>query len=210
MTMNHLDYSTTAVGDLLDAIASTDPVPGGGSAAALTGSIGVSLLLMVAGMNKTRHGSPEETTDLAAAAARLRPLRDELMALIATDGEAYRQVLTALKLPKNSTGETAARQDALATAMRAATEAPLQTMRTCLAALRDGVRIAAIGNPNAVTDAAVGTQLLLAAVRSAAMNVDVNLKGVGDAAYVTSAGAERRALAEQAGQLAEQAAQAAS
>jgi glutamate formiminotransferase/formiminotetrahydrofolate cyclodeaminase len=197
-------YEATSIGDLLDALASNDPVPGGGSAAALVGSVGVSLLLMVAGMSRTRTGAPEETADLAAAAARLRPLRDELMALIATDGDAYQQVLSAYKLPKGSDPEKAARRDAIADAMHNATEVPLQTMRACVRALREGVLVTTAGNPNAITDAAVGTQLLLAALRSAGMNVAVNLKGITDARYATATTAERQEMVEQAEQLVDQ------
>ena len=77
-----------ALADLVDAFSSTDPVPGGGSAAALAGAVGASLLLMVAGIPKTKSGAPEETADLADAAARLRPLRDSLLELVDRDSEA--------------------------------------------------------------------------------------------------------------------------
>ncbi len=65
-------YSEMALVDLLDAFASNEPVPGGGSAAALAGSLGASLLIMVAGLPKTRTDSPEEVADLSEASARLR------------------------------------------------------------------------------------------------------------------------------------------
>lgn len=83
-----MPYSEMALVDLLDAFASNEPVPGGGSAAALAGSLGVSLLIMVAGLPKTRTDSPEEAADLSEASARLRPLRDALTGLIddTTDG----------------------------------------------------------------------------------------------------------------------------
>jgi len=67
-------FSEFALIDLLDAFASNTPVPGGGSAAALAGALGVSLLIMAAGLPKSRTGAPEEAADLAEAAARLRPL----------------------------------------------------------------------------------------------------------------------------------------
>ena len=74
-------YSEFALIDLLDAFASNTPVPGGGSAAALAGALGVSLLVMAASLPKSRTGAPEEAADLAEAAARLRPLRDTLVQL---------------------------------------------------------------------------------------------------------------------------------
>jgi formiminotetrahydrofolate cyclodeaminase len=192
--MSESSYSAMGVASLLDAFASHDPVPGGGAAAALTGALGVSLLLMVAGMAKTRNGTPEETADLAEAAARLRPLREELIELIARDPQAYQQVIAALRLPKSTEAEQRRRRDAIEAATRLATEAPLETMRACEEALRDAPLIARAGNPNAVTDAAAGVTLLVAALRVAGMNVDVNVKGLTGEDYVTAATAERQQL----------------
>jgi formiminotetrahydrofolate cyclodeaminase len=183
-----------AVADLLDAFASSDPTPGGGSAAALTGSLGASLLLMVAGMAKTRTGTPEEATDLAAAAARVRPLREELIGLIDADSSAYLAVLAAYRQPRGTEREKAVRLEAIERAMRNATEVPLQTLRACEKALRDAPVVVRFGNPNAVADAAVGARILLAAVEGAAMNVGVNLPGLKDTAYALAADAERQAL----------------
>jgi methenyltetrahydrofolate cyclohydrolase len=193
-----------AVADLLDAFASSDPTPGGGSAAALTASLGASLLLMVAGMAKTRTGAPEEATDLAAAAARVRPIREELIGLIVADSNAYLGVLAAYRQPRGSEPEKAARLDAIERAMRTATEVPLQTLRASEKALQEAPVIARFGNPNAVADAAVGARILLAAVEGAALNVGVNLPGLKDAAYVLAADAERQTLLLSARNLARQ------
>lgn len=189
-----LDLHRKTLADVLDAFASSEPVPGGGSAGALTGALGVSLLLMVAGMNKTRTQAPEEVTDLAAVAARLRPIRAELTALIEEDSQAYVEVLIALKLPRSNDEEKEARRQVVEGAMRRATDIPLRTMRLCTEALREAPAIARIGNPNAVTDAAVGSRLLLAALESAGLNVDVNLPGVRDEEYVRRSTDERQAL----------------
>src|SRR5687768_18341039 len=119
-----ISYSTYALVDLLDAFASNEPVPGGGSAGALAGAVGVSLLIMAAGLPKTKSGAPEEAADLAEASARLRPLRDALVALVDRDSEAYRSVLTAMRMPKSSDADKAARSAALTEAMRGATDVP--------------------------------------------------------------------------------------
>jgi methenyltetrahydrofolate cyclohydrolase len=192
--MSESSYSAMGVASLLDAFASNDPVPGGGAAAALTGAVGVSLLLMVAGMTKTRNGTPEETADLAEAAARLRPLREELIELIARDPQAYQQVVAALRLPKSTEAEQRRRRDAIEAATRLATEAPLETMRACEEALREAPLIARAGNPNAVTDATAGVTLLVAALRVAGMNVDVNVKSLKAEDYIATATTERQQL----------------
>jgi formiminotetrahydrofolate cyclodeaminase len=195
-------YSTAPVRDLLDAFASSDPLPGGGSAAALTGAAGVSLLLMVAGMAKTRTGAPEETADLAAAAAQLRPLRETLTTLIDEDSNAYQEVIAAYRLPRGNDVETTARREAIQLALKGATTMPLQTMRACEQALRHAAVVVRMGNPNAAIDATVGARLLLAAVESAAMNVEVNLPGLKDAAFVRASADERAQLLAGARQLA--------
>ena len=187
-------YSRMAVEDLLDAFASSEPVPGGGSASALAGAVGVSLLMMVAGLPKTRTGSPEEAADLSEASSRLRPLRETLTSLIDQDSEAYEAVLAAYRLPKGTDAEKAARRTAVEIAMRGATDVPLETMRACQQALRGARIVAKNGNANATTDTGVGIQLLLASLRGAGMNVDVNTDSITDAAYVARVRAERDEL----------------
>jgi glutamate formiminotransferase/formiminotetrahydrofolate cyclodeaminase len=182
--MDAVSYREMALEDLMDAFASTDPVPGGGSAAALAGAAGTSLLLMVAGIPKTKTGAPEETADLAEAASRLHPLRDQLLELVDRDSEAYKQVMDAFKLPKNSDTEKEARRQAIDAATRAATETPLDTMRACQQALRGAVIVATNGNRRTTSDVGVGVELLLAGLRGARMNVDINLSTLNDKTYV--------------------------
>ena len=191
-------YSTMALSDLLDAFSSNQPYPGGGSAAALAGALGVSLLLMASGIARTRTGASEETADLAQAAARLRPLRDTLTAIVDADSQAYQQVIAAMRLPKSTGEEQAARSEAIQLAMRAATETPLQTMRACQQALHGAVTVAANASRNASTDVAVAIELLATVVRGAGLNVDTNLPGLKDAAFVQRTRDERTLLEAEA------------
>jgi formiminotetrahydrofolate cyclodeaminase len=192
--MTERPLSEFALVDLLDAFASNDPVPGGGSASALSGAIGVSLLIMVADMTKTRTGAPEETADLADAAARLRPRRDELEELIDRDSEAYGAVVAAYRMAKTTEAEKEARRQAIQAAMSEATEVPLETMRVCQQALAGAVVVARAGNPNAKSDVGVAIELLLTGLRGGRMNVDINLASLSDGAYVKRVGTERDAL----------------
>ena len=187
-------YSHLSLAQLLDAFASNQPVPGGGSAAALAGAVGASLLIMVAGLPKTRHGTDEERSALTAAAARLRPLRDELASLIDRDSEAYTSVINAYRLPRSTDAEQAARRDAIDEAMRAATEAPLATIRACERAMREAEVIVSSGAASASSDVAVGIELLKTAPRGAGMNVDTNLAALKDAEYVQRVSQELRDL----------------
>jgi len=187
-------YSHLSLAQLLDAFASNQPVPGGGSAAALAGAVGASLLIMVAGLPKTRHGTDEERSALTAAAARLRPLRDELASLIDRDSEAYTSVINAYRLTRSTDAEQAARRDAIDEAMRTATEAPLATIRACERAMREAEVIASSGAASASSDVAVGIELLKTAARGAGMNVDTNLAAVKDDEYVQRVSQELRDL----------------
>jgi formiminotetrahydrofolate cyclodeaminase len=203
-----MKFSEMALADLLDAFASTDAVPGGGSAAAVAGALGVSLLLMVAGLPKTRTGAPEETADLAQASSRLHPLRDSLVDLVDRDSDAYRQVLAAFRLPKGSDAEKRARKDAIDHATRAATDAPLDTMRACQQALRGAIIVASNGSRNAASDVGVAVELLVAALRGARLNVEINLAGLNDAGYTARVREEADELESDAAADAEKARQA--
>lgn len=176
-------FAEMALADLIDAFSSTDAVPGGGSAAALAGTVGVSLLLMVAGLPKTKTGAPEETADLAEASSRLHPLRDGLLDLVDRDSDAYREVLAALRLPKGSEAEKATRTEAIDRATRSATDAPLDVMRLCQQALRGAVVVASNGSRKTTSDVGVAVELLVAALRGARLNVEINLAGLDDEPY---------------------------
>ena len=194
--MPERSYSEFALLDLLDAFASNAPVPGGGSAAAVAGALGVSLLVMAASLPKSKTGAPEEAADLAEAAARLRPLRDTLVQLIDADSNAYRSVMAALKLPKASADEKAARAVALQSTMQAATDVPLDVMRASQQALAGAVIVARNVYRLAGSDVAMGIELLGATVRGSALSIDGNLGGITDASYTARVAAERDQLAE--------------
>ena len=196
--MTDRPYSTFALADFADALASGDPAPAGGSAAAAAAAMGVSLLIMVTALPKTRTGTPEEVADLAEAAARLRPLRDRLLDLVDEDSDAYTAVVAAYRLPKGTDGERAARAAAIAGAMRGATEVPMNGMRACQQALRGAGVVVAAGLASAAGDAAVGIELLGAALRGFGLSVDINLRTLKDQEYVARVTTERDLLARDA------------
>jgi formiminotetrahydrofolate cyclodeaminase len=180
---------------LLDAFASNDPLPAGGSASALAGATGASLLLMAATLPRTRSGAPEEAADLAAAAVRLRPVRDTLVGLIDRDTDAYTRLLQASRSPTSTAEEQARRRDEIVAATHLATEVPLETMRASRQALRNAVVVAENVSRAASSDVAVGVELLLAAVRGTAESVGSNLRALKDEEYVDRIDGERRELA---------------
>ena len=171
------------VSDLLAAFRSSDPTPGGGSASALAGALGASLLAMVAALPKSRAATEEDAQRLKAAGDRYaRPRWSET--LVDRDTEAYDLVVSAYRKPKTTDDEKAARSAAIQSAMREAITAPLAVMRGCAAAAEQGVVIAGFGNPSASSDVRVGLELLGAGLRGAKLNAEINLGSVKDADYV--------------------------
>jgi formiminotetrahydrofolate cyclodeaminase len=172
------------VSDLLDAFSAPDPTPGGGSASALAGALGVSLLAMVAGLPKTRTGTAEAGVALGEARARLLDLRASLVALVDRDAAAYDLVVAAYRRPKVTGEEQAARRAAIQEAMRVATEVPIEMLRVCVDAVKASVAVATLGNPSATSDVAVGLQLLSTATQGALFNVETNLGSLTDQTQV--------------------------
>ena len=191
--------------DLLTAFSSSDPTPGGGSAAALASAVGASLLMMVTQLPKTRSGSDEDRAALAEAGDALTGVRAQLTAAIDADTAAYDQVVAAYKLPKASADEQAARKAAIQLALRAATEVPLGVARLSAAALAAASAIAAHGHRAAASDVGVAVALLRAGARGARLNVEINIGGLSDADYGKQAAADIGELSEAAARSADEA-----
>jgi formiminotetrahydrofolate cyclodeaminase len=173
---------------LLAAIRDPGPTPGGGSAAAVAGAIGASLLAMVASMTKHRAASEEDVERLQAAASRCADLSARLEALVDDDSAAYDGVVVAYRLPRGSDAEKAGRRTRIQAALVAAVETPLEVMRHCNDAIEAAATVARFGNPNAASDVGVALELLVAAGRAARLNVEINLASLDDQAYVSRAG----------------------
>lgn len=176
----------TTVRQFLAAVRSPDPTPGGGSAAALAGAMGASLLAMVAGLPKSRAATEEDARRLEAAGERATARAEELATLIDRDSEAYDLVVAAYKKPKGTDEEKAARSAAVQDGMRAAIAAPLAVMRACAAAAQEGLVVGELGLLSASSDVQVGLELLRAGLRGAKLNVEINLESVKDAGYIAT------------------------
>ncbi len=166
--------------EFLSAIASADPVPGGGSVAAYAGALGAALTRMVAGLTigKKKYADVEaEMTILSASAG---AAADTLSSLVTKDAEAYAGVAAAYKLPRDSDSDKKVRSDTITKALLQAAEVPLETARACAQVAELAAIVAAKGNSNAVTDAGVAALLAEAGCRGAAYNVRVNILALED------------------------------
>ena len=170
-----LSLSRLSVDELLERLSSSAPVPGGGSAAALAGAVGASLVSMVAALTVGRDAYAaveNEARDIGAGAA---ALRDQLVALADEDSKAYQGYMDARRLPRETDPERSARSRAMGEAALQSADVPLRTAGVALRTLELARRIAPIGNRNAVSDAGVAALLTAAAVRGAILNVRINL-----------------------------------
>ena len=183
--------------DVIAAFASAEPTPGGGSASALASSVGTSLLLMVARLEKTRSQSDDDRTALTFAAGALTGIQHQLTAAIDADSDAYEHVVSAYRQPKVTDTDKTARKAAIERALRVATDVPLGVMRLSVDALKHARDVAAHGHRAASSDVGVALALLQAGLEGARLNVRVNLGGIGDRAYVEAVTAESERLSGQ-------------
>lgn len=188
-----MSFANQPVSAFLDALASSEPTPGGGTAAAIAGAMGVSLLLMVTGLARSKTDTDAEKDELADARAALGPIRQRLVGLADTDTHAFNAVIAAYRLPKTTDEEKAARSAKIQRALHDATSVPLETLRACVDAMEQSVKVAANGNRAATSDAGVAVGLLEAAANGAEANVQANLTSLKDEGFrkVTAAEAAR-------------------
>jgi formiminotetrahydrofolate cyclodeaminase len=164
-----------AVSDLVARLATADPIPGGGSASALAGAMAAALVEMVVALTAGRPAAADHEPMLAEIGATAGTLRDELLRLAEVDAEAYAAVVAARRLPKDTDAERAERRERITASVREATRAPLEVVRRSGETFALAESLAPIGNRNAVSDVGVAGLLAAAALRGAAMNVEINL-----------------------------------
>jgi formiminotetrahydrofolate cyclodeaminase len=170
-------YGAQKIEEFLGTLASSAPVPGGGSVAALSGALGVSLLIMVAEITMGKK-KPEDKTPIEGALKSLRPVAGRFVELIDEDAASFEKVMAAFKMPKEEESQQEARKRAIEEATIGAAEVPAETAAAALGALEAGRALAEYGSKSAVSDVACGALCLEAAARAAAYNIKINLGGM--------------------------------
>jgi formiminotetrahydrofolate cyclodeaminase len=174
-----------SIRDYLAKTASGDPVPGGGSSAALNGALAAALTEMVANLTIGRKGYEAVDAEMRALAAKAAGLRSKLTADVDRDSDSYAQVLKAFQMPKASEAERADRSRAVQAAFKQAALVPLGVARDAVAIMDLGRTVISKGNPNAASDAAAGVLAARMAARTAVYNVRINLGSVKDEAFTS-------------------------
>lgn len=166
--------------DFADETASDSPAPGGGSVAALCGTLGISLGAMVANLSADKRGWEATTAWFGEYAEKAQTLKDRLMFLIDEDTKSFNKIMEAFQLPKATDEEKKLRSEAIENASVYATQVPLMTMEAAAECLDILSKMVEKGNPNSITDAGVGVLCIQTAVRGAYFNVKVNAGGLKD------------------------------
>jgi formiminotetrahydrofolate cyclodeaminase len=177
-------------------LASGAPTPGGGSASAYAGALGVSLYIMVLEVERAKAEDPARLDKLV---HELLPLKQRLLELVNLDTEAFDAVMKAFKLPKETEDEKAIRRAAIQAAMVHAADVPLETMGTALKALAMGETVVENGAKTAASDVGVGTLMLTAAITGAGYNVAINLPSIKDEAIKARLAEEKADIDSKAG-----------
>ena len=177
------------VTNFLDELASNAPAPGGGSVAALSGALGAALVSMVCNLTLGKKAYADVQDEISDLLAESEALRQELTGLLEEDVKAYTGYSKAAKMPRGTEEEKAERQVVMQAALKVATDVPLSIAEAAVKVMDLCMPAAVKGNKWAVSDAGVAVLMAEAALRSAALNVLINLGTLKDEEFV----ADRRA-----------------
>ena len=167
-------------------VAAAVPLPGGGSVAAMAGTLAAALGEMMAGLTEGREKFASVQIQVVDLHAKLAGFRNSLRDLVEEDAAAYQSLLDAIRLPRKTEEQRRVRSEAIQQATRGATETPLHTARAVSEVLECLKVLVEIGNPNARSDAAVGAQLAYASLKGAQYNILTNIRALKDASFVGS------------------------
>jgi formiminotetrahydrofolate cyclodeaminase len=167
----------------MDKLASKSPEPGGGSVAALVGSLGAALVSMVSNLTLGKEKYKDVQPQIDALLKESEKLRGEMQDLIQKDTEAYGSLSEVYKMPKNTEAEKAARAAKMQEALKKACQVPFEIGLKSLDVAKLAERAAEIGIVAAVSDAGVAVLLAQACAQSAALNVKINVNSIKDESY---------------------------
>jgi glutamate formiminotransferase/formiminotetrahydrofolate cyclodeaminase len=173
-------FRDLTVAQFVDSLASSEPVPGGGAAAAIAGSLGAALVAMVASLSVGRPRYAAHAALLERAIPAANELADRMLALSDEDAQAFAGYGAAMKRPRDTEEEKMARAAAIREAALAATLSPLKTVEASLEIVALAEELAGRSNKNASSDLEVAALMSVAACRAAAANVYINLPSLGD------------------------------
>jgi formiminotetrahydrofolate cyclodeaminase len=178
-------------------LGSNSPAPGGGSVAALSGSLGASLVSMVCKLSIGKADYEAFQVELVEALNQAHILSDSLLERVDLDTEAFNSVMAAFKMAKQTGDEKKARSEAIQTGFKQAVQSPLGIARECLEVLRLTKNLLGKSNSSALSDLCVASLQAYAGLEGAIMNVKINIPSIRDENFTTDTSREISALLEE-------------
>jgi len=194
---------SNSLGNFTELVAAGTPAPGGGSVAAYCGVLAASLGQMVCNLTIGKQKYAEAEPRLRAIRSELEQLGARLRELIAEDAASFEAVLRAYRLPKDSDEQKTERAAQIQIALQGAVDVPVETARRGFDILRLLDELADIGNPNALSDVAVGARLAQVAIRGASYNISANLDSISDRVAADTTREQMKDMIDQSKTLAE-------
>ncbi len=176
--------SDLTIKEFLEKITSDSPTPGGGSVAALSAALAASLTEMVANLTIGKKGYSDVENEMKTVAQDALLLRSKLVSAIDNDSEAYKEVLSAMNLPRETDAEKRHREEMIQSKLKQATLVPMAVAEYAIKIMELAEKMVAKGNKNAITDGAVAVMMAKTAVLSALCNVKINLKTINDKTFI--------------------------
>lgn len=182
----------------INQLESSEPVPGGGSVAALSSALASALSGMVANLTVGKKNYEEVSDQMTAVAAKMADHKQTFVDLIDKDANSFDSVMKAYKLPKETDEEKANRSQSIQDGMKYAASVPLEVAEKTAVLFDDIAFLVKSGNANAQTDALVAAMMARTAILSALYNVKINLGSIKDEAYVDAMKIRVKALEKMA------------
>jgi glutamate formiminotransferase/formiminotetrahydrofolate cyclodeaminase len=182
------------VNDFLSELASSSPAPGGGSVAALAGSLGAALSSMVCNLTIGKEKYTEVQDEIKEVLKKSEQLRNNLTKLIDKDTEAFNNLMKAFKMKKETEDQKEKRSKEIQKGYNVAASVPLETAKTCEKILDLAMIIVKKGNQSSITDSAISALMAKAGIEAAILNVKINLGSIKDEEFVNKTFAELEKL----------------
>ncbi|MBT5391397.1 MAG: cyclodeaminase/cyclohydrolase family protein [Euryarchaeota archaeon] len=173
-----MKWMDMTLGDFQDALSSSDPTPGGGTAAAVALGQAAALTRMVAQLTLGKEKWVDGWTDAEKANSIVDTIYHRAGELAQLDSDAFDEVMSSFRMPKSTDEETNNRRNAIRNATLTASEVPFETVTLGMELLNCQEALAQRGNGNAVSDVGVAALLTSAAIKGALFNVEINLQSL--------------------------------
>jgi len=192
---NLLSYSGK---DFLNELSSNSPAPGGGTVAAMAGSLGAALSSMVAALTHEKKEFFDRKSEMNKIGIEAQELKDRLAFLVDEDSRAFNKILAANRFPNKTDEEKLIKTNAIREACEYAISIPLESAERCLQVMELADKLVERGIPNSVSDAGVAAEIALAGLRGGCMNVLINLQNIDDQEYCKTKKSKIKNLIEKA------------